>query len=302
MLRLEARAKINWTLDIIGVREDGYHLMDMLMSSVALADILELEAAVDLSLSVTGEYAAEANGKAGSMPPFRDNLIWRAANALQKATGCQMGAVMRLDKRIPVGAGMGGGSADAAAALIGLNRLWELSLPLADLRAIGLSLGADVPFALTGGLARVRGIGEEIEPLPFPTTHWIVGIQPCGGLSTPDIFCAFDSLPGERVLHPQTDTAQAAMLAGDMPMLFTAMGNVLEAVSLGKRPEMRIAIQDLIRHGAARAIMTGSGSVVYGIFEDETKARGAYDELRARWSRSFVTPTAADPVVLISGV
>jgi len=300
MLRLEARAKINWTLDIVGVREDGFHLMDMLMSSVALADTLELEAAADLSLSVTGEYAAETNGRADRIPPFHNNLTWRAACALQKATGCLRGAAMRLDKHIPVGAGMGGGSADAAAALIGLNRLWELSLPLADLRTIGLSLGADVPFALTGGLARVRGIGEWIEPLPLSISYWIVGIQPCGGLSTPEIFCGFDSLPEERILRPHTDKAQAALLMGDIPALSMAMGNVLEAVSLGKRPEMRRAVRALIRHGAARAMMTGSGSVVYGVFENEAKARNAYGELRAGWSRSFLTVTAADPVVFIN--
>lgn len=207
---------------------------------------------------------------------------------------------MRLNKRVPVGAGMGGGSADVAAALIGLNQLWELSLPMADLREIGLSLGADIPFALTGGLARVRGIGDEIEPLPFPISYWIAGIQPCGGLSTGDVFRAFDSLPGDWILRPQTEKAQAALLTGDIPTLAMAMGNVLEAVSLKRKPEMREAMLGLTRLGAARAIMTGSGSAVYGIFENETKARFAYSELRAEWAQSFVTHTVADPVVFLS--
>jgi 4-diphosphocytidyl-2-C-methyl-D-erythritol kinase len=291
MLRLTARAKINWTLDITGTRQDGYHLMDMLMSSVELSDTLELEPAGALSLAVS--FADEQGDRVGcsadaapregtnradapvsaAAPVQSDesNLVFKAARALQRAAGCDKGALMRLTKRIPVGGGMGGGSADAAAALLGLCKLWSLRLPTEELHKIALSLGADVPFMLTGGLARVQGIGERIEPLPPSAHRWLVLIQPCAGLSTPDIFKAYDALPDEDVLRPQTEAARQALLTGDLRGLARAMGNVMEPVSLMKRPEMQEALLALEGQGALRAMMTGSGSVVSGSITSQKK-------------------------------
>ena len=148
---IQAFAKINWSLDITGVREDGYHLMDMLMQPVSLADEISLAPAADLGIT-TGGY-----------PPCRadeTNLAWRAAAALKAASGYPGGASIHVHKSIPIGAGMGGGSSDAAGVLYGLNRLWNTGLSPEELERIGLSLGADVPFALRGGLTRTRGIGE----------------------------------------------------------------------------------------------------------------------------------------------
>ena len=161
---IRANAKINWTLDIVGVRADGYHLLDMLMQSISLHDTLTLEPAEDVTFSADG---------ATRVPQDESNLALRAALALRRHTGTERGATIHLHKRIPSGAGLGGGSADAAAVLHGLNALWELNLPMETLRQIGLTLGADVPFCLMGGLAHVRGIGEVIEPLPAPaSTIW----------------------------------------------------------------------------------------------------------------------------------
>lgn len=291
MLRLTARAKINWTLDIVGKRADGYHRMDMLMTSVELADTLLMERAETFSLRI-----AEDSAKAAPVLSDESNLVWKAAQALRRATGCEKGAAVRLLKRIPVGAGMGGGSADAAAALIGLCRLWELAVSPEKLLEIGLSIGADVPFLLTGGLARVRGIGESIERLPFPGSHWLVLTQPCEGLSTPEIFRAFDAFPSGRVLRPQTEKAKQALMAGDVHALAEAMGNVMEPISLIKRPEMGIAMQELKSLGALRAMMTGSGSVIYGVFEQEAGAHAAYECLRERWEKTYVTRTAEKSV------
>jgi len=136
-MRVKARAKINWTLDILGQREDGYHLMDMLMQSVSLADTITLTPASEVTIT-TGGYP--------KLPANERNLAYRAAIALQNATGCRKGAAIHVEKRIPVGAGMGGGSADAAGVLAGLNRLWGTGLNQQELEAIGLTLGADVPF------------------------------------------------------------------------------------------------------------------------------------------------------------
>ena len=191
MLCLAAYAKINWTLDILGARPDGYHLMDMLMQTVSMCDLLWMEEAEDLTLeAVPGGTEGARAPKAGdglSSDGVRydaSNLVYRAALLLRERCGVRRGARIRLAKRIPSGAGMGGGSADAAAALKGLNALWGLGLSHAELLSLGLELGADVPFLLTGGLARVGGIGERIRPLAPAPEVWLVLVQPCEGLST----------------------------------------------------------------------------------------------------------------------
>ena len=176
---VEARAKINWTLEIKGVRPDGYHLLDMLMQPVTLSDELTLIPAEGISLRCES---------GPGIPCDRRNLAWRAAEALRRETGCGLGVDILLRKRIPSGAGLGGGSADAAAVLLGLNRLWHLGLTRERLESIGLTLGADVPFCVRGGLTRVEGIGEKLESLgQVPPLHLVI-LQPCEGLSTAEIY------------------------------------------------------------------------------------------------------------------
>ncbi len=287
MLEIAARGKINWTLDIVGRRPDGYHLMDMLMSSVELHDTLYLEQGEGLSLELISQEKAAA-----PLPADEQNLVLKAARALQAATGSPKGAAMRLIKRVPVGAGMGGGSGDAAAALVGLQKLWGTALPKEQLLAIGVSLGADVPFALTGGFQRVQGIGEKLLPLPSLKPIWLVITQPCLGLSTPEIFRAFDSLPEEAIVRPDQAATQEALLGRDLAELTWAMGNVMQPVSIERRPLIQVAIQALEAAGAVRGMMTGSGSAVYGVFENEEKARIACEQLRGQWARTYVTQTA----------
>jgi 4-diphosphocytidyl-2-C-methyl-D-erythritol kinase len=206
---------------------------------------------------------------------------------------------MLLQKNIPSGAGMGGGSADAAAALKGLNELWNLGLSQQQLLYLGLKLGADVPFMLTGGLARVGGIGEIISPLiPAPEVH-LLFLQPCGGLSTPEVFKAYDSLDPARISRPDTDAAQAALLAGDLCALGRAMNNVLEGVSVQARPAIGEAARMLEEAGAVRGMMTGSGSVVYGVFATEESAENAAEAMRPialerGWGDVWVTHTLGE--------
>ena len=303
MLRIKARAKINWTLDILGQREDGYHLMDMLMQSVTLADLLTLESSDSLTLKTTmgrrgGSAVSSDEAAAEAVPCDERNLAYRAAVALQQYTGCSKGAVISLEKNIPSGAGMGGGSADAAAVLYGLNRLWQLNLTQEELLAIGLKLGADVPYMLTGGLARVGGIGEKISSLSPVPDAWLVLTQPCDGLSTKEIFTAYDSpAPSLCIRHPATDEAQAALLAGDLPRLAAAMNNVLEGISIAKRPAIAEAVRRMEAAGAIRSMMTGSGSVVYGIFAAEADARQAVKQLEADGLSCLITRTADTGIV-----
>ena len=286
MLCLKAPAKINWTLDILGTREDGYHLMDMLMQSVSLCDTLWLEEAdalmLESAMDATGAVHQADDKMASAEVTFDEkNLVYRAAKLLKDTCGVSKGARMKLHKMIPSGAGMGGGSADAAAALKGLNELWGLHLPMEELLRLGLKLGADVPFMLTGGLARVSGIGENIQPLsPAPIVH-LVMLQPCGGLSTKEVFSAFDALDPASLTRPDTDAAQRALLSGDLHALGKTMNNVLEDVSVPVRPAIAEAAGMLEKLGAVRGMMTGSGSVVYGVFETEGAAQKAARQLRS---------------------
>ena len=206
---------------------------------------------------------------------------------------------MRLRKAIPSGAGMGGGSADAAAALIGLNRLWNLNFSTAELERIGLTVGADVPFLVRGGLCRAEGIGEQLTSLTPAPECWLLLWQPCGGLSTGEIFTAFDHTPSERLARPQTLRARQALLTGDLPALAASMNNVLEGVSVEKRPELERALHRLEELGALRAMMTGSGSVVYGLFGSEQAANAALAGLKKENGFRAVTCTEAVGVEVI---
>lgn len=282
MLLAKAYAKINWTLDILGTLPNGYHEMDMLMTSVSVFDTLTLQESDTLSLAL---------GDAKRLPADERNLVLKAAKALRAVTGCARGAAMRLEKRIPVGAGMGGGSADAAAALVALTQLWRLDLSLPELCEIGLRIGADIPFLLTGGTARVGGVGQRITPLCCPKPFWLIAFQPCRGLSTPEVFSAFDSLPKNLIRRPRTDDAQAALLAGDEIALAGTLANALEAVSVQKRPEISQATAALQEAGALQALMTGSGSAVFGLFASQEAAQSALPSLWRRWPRATVLST-----------
>lgn len=163
-LKIQARAKINWTLDVVGTLPNGYHDLDMLMQSVTLCDQMTMEEAPQLTLYV------RAQGRS-FVPADGNNLVLKAAAALQAATGCTRGARITLKKYIPVAAGMGGGSSDAAAALVGLNRLWGLGLSPDKLEEIGLTVGADVPFCIRGGLQRAKGVGEKLTPLAMKSRY-----------------------------------------------------------------------------------------------------------------------------------
>lgn len=287
-MHVVARAKINWTLDIVGKREDGYHLMDMLMQPVELADELTLEKTENgLTLTVSGYPRVKAGP---------DNLALRAAQALQAQTGYRGGASIHLHKRIPVGAGLGGGSADAAGVLAGLNRLWETGLTQQELEALGLRLGADVPFCLRGGLQRAQGVGEKLTPMACGGLFWLVILQPCPGLSTREVFGRFRLDAREN--RPDTQAAVTALAAGDWRGLCRSLGNVLQGVSAELRPEIGEGIAALRAHGAAGAWMTGSGSAVFGLFTRAQVAREAQQELHQRWRSCFMTHTCQESVLL----
>ena len=286
---LEAYAKINWSLDITGVREDGYHLMDMIMQPVSLSDEISLTPAPSLSITT------------GGWPPSRadeTNLAYRAALALKEETGCPGGVRIHVEKHIPIGAGMGGGSTDAAAVLIGLNSLWGTSLSPEDLERIGLTLGADVPFFIRGGLTRTRGIGEKIENHDCRYNYWLVVIQPCPGLSTAQVFSLWHR--NAPVHRPDTEKALYALKTGDLMMLCSHLGNVLQPVSESLRPEIVRACDALSARGAVFAGMTGSGSAVFGVFRSSAAAGSAYRILSSDYRTIFLCHTQHDSVRIMS--
>ena len=289
-LKIQARAKINWTLDVVGVLPNGYHDLDMLMQSVTLCDQMTMEDADELSLFVRagGTY----------VPADESNLVLRAAKALRSHTGCTKGARITLRKYIPVAAGMGGGSSDAAAALKGLNVLWGLGLDDDTLEAIGLTIGADVPFCIRGGLQRAQGVGERLTPVAMKRPLYLVAFQPCRGLSTKEVFTSLheDGIRDED--RPDNETAQRALEHGDVRLLGRSLGNVLEPVSRRLRPDIDKAIRDIEAAGAVGARMTGSGSAVFGVFLHAGTCRKAAQELQKIYPACRMMRTAECGVVI----
>ena len=286
MLKVTARAKINFSLDILGTLADGYHRMDMLTGNIHLADELHITPHDALRLTVEGNPDISA----------KDNLVLRAADALREATGCTAGAAITLVKRIPHGAGMGGGSADAAGALLGLNQLWKTDVPQDALRRMAAKLGADVPFFITGGFARIGGFGEEIEPLPPLPDIPLVILQPCKPQPTSEVFTLYDTIV--KVSHPDTDIAQHALLQSDFNALAKAADNVLYQAVAPHLPQIGEAIAALDACGAAYAAMTGSGSAVFGMFPDASQAETAYRILRKRWKKCWLSAATAQSITM----
>jgi 4-diphosphocytidyl-2-C-methyl-D-erythritol kinase len=251
-----APAKLNLFLHITGRRADGYHLLQSAFMLLDWHDTLHFERRPD------GQLSREDLG-----PPLpADDLVLRAARALQQTSGCTQGAHIQVDKRLPAQAGMGGGSSDAASCLLALNRLWGLQLPLSALEKIGLSLGADVPFFLRGRNAWVEGIGETITPLALPAAHFVV-VKPARGLATKDIF-------SHPALKRDSDSATIAGFAAD-PFLFGH--NDLEQVARRICPDVEQALEWLGTQGL-RGRMTGSGSAVFALLPPGTLlARGPAD-------------------------
>ena len=281
---LKAFAKINWSIDITGVRPDGYHLMDMVMQPISLPDEIALSESPFLSISTDGYPLTRADDS---------NLAMRAASALRQYSGTERGAHIHVHKRIPMGAGLGGGSADAAAVLFGLNRIWDLNYPREELERIGLSLGADIPFFLHGGLTRTTGIGEMIEEHSCRSNYWLLVFQPCRGLSTGEIFSSFCF---DNIRHPDTAAVLNALESGDLGKLASCIGNVLEPFASLRRPEIREAVSSLLQNNACISSMTGSGSAVFGVFRSRSAAESAQKTLSRRWKHIHLCHTQSDSI------
>ena len=267
-ITVQAQAKINWALDILSRREDGYHEMDMLMQKIALSDEIRFETARWTTLTVNGHLIANA-GK---------NLIVRAANLLNEYMGEKRGVRITLSKRIPVRAGLGGGSADCAAALMALNDLWGFKLPAKTLKKLALSLGADVPYCMENDFCRVRGIGEDVQTLENAPKIPLVVACVSPGLSTQAVFSNFDEA-GDSLLNVPMEKLCGRLTAGDFRAADEISGNALERAAIRLLPAVADTMERMRACGSLYTRMSGSGSAVFGVFETADKAREAAQKI-----------------------
>ena len=269
-----APAKLNLSLDVVGTLPNGYHDLDMVMQTIDLYERLELRRSPYLNLRMPGSFV-----------PVKDkNTAVKAALAFFHYTGLLAGVDITIHKKVPLRAGMAGGSADAAGVLVGLNELYGARLSMSELCAIGAGIGADVPFALMGGTCRVRGVGDLIKPLPPCPDCWFVVVMPSVGISTPEAFQRYDEM-GSPV-HPDCEKQEAAVRADDLAGVCAAAGNALEHCSGANETPSICAL--LNENGALASLMTGSGAAVFGVFEQEEQARAAANALRGEYKQVYV--------------
>lgn len=269
-MRLRALAKINLGLDVIGKREDGYHEVRMIMQTIRIYDQMDMNPAKRPGIRLQTNLSY--------LPVNENNLVCKAAKMLMDEFQIDQGLDINLRKVIPVAAGMGGGSSDAAAAMVGVNRLFRLGLSSGDLMKRAVQIGADVPYCIMRGTALAEGIGEKLTPLPpAPKCYVLIG-KP--GISVSTKFVYGNLQLGQLDSHPDIDGMIAAIAKKDLYGMSEQMGNVLESVTIGQYPVIEKIKSHMKSCGAVNALMSGSGPTVFGLFDDKEKADYAYRRLR----------------------
>ena len=280
-MQVQANAKINLGLDILGVRQDGYHSIRTVMQALALHDILQMEPCSEPGILLSTDRP--------ELPADETNLVWRAAHILMRDHAPDAGIRIRLCKRIPMQAGLAGGSADAAAALKGVNAMLRLGLGEEDLLSYAAKLGADVPFCLRSGTALAEGIGEILTPLPAMPECAVLLCKPAEGISTA---LAYRELDREPVLkHPDIDGIMEGLWEGSLKKIAAKLENVFEPGAVRHIPLILTIRERMLGHHALSACMTGSGPTVFGIFPDAAGAGKCAQELRQIDGVGFVCVT-----------
>jgi 4-diphosphocytidyl-2-C-methyl-D-erythritol kinase len=269
-VRLRAYAKVNYALEVQGLREDGYHEIASVLQSISLADELEIER----SRSGFELFFEPEEVEVG---PLEENTVYKAWALLWEVSGHELPTRIRLHKKIPAGAGLGGGSADAAAVLVGMNELFDLGLDAENLRVVGARIGADVPFCLTGGTALGEGVGEVLTPLPAPPSHHLLVVKPEPGADTGEIYRGYDEYHAQS--KDSVEPVVAALRSGSLPALSGAVGNDLEPVTKDLVPEVAACKRQLLLAGALGSAMSGTGTAVYGIFASAQTAEAVEKQL-----------------------
>lgn len=269
----KARAKINLGLDVCGKLDNGYHIVKMIMQEVDLYDVISFRKREDpdIILSVeSDDYLGDITG----------NLIFRAAKLMKEYYSIRQGIEIHLEKRIPVAAGMAGGSTDAATTMIAMNEMFELGQTREQLMELAVSLGADIPFCILGGTALAEGIGEKLSSLPAPRQCVLLIAKPNIMVSTREVYERLDAK--EIKDHPDIDAMVQSLQTGDFDKLVGQMGNVLETVTIELHPVIQDIKDTMKACGAQNAMMSGSGPTVFGIFHNQETAGKAMQEIKNR--------------------
>jgi 4-diphosphocytidyl-2-C-methyl-D-erythritol kinase len=274
-IRLKAFAKVNYALDVVGVRPDGYHEIRTVMQSISLADEVTVE-------RIESGFELRVESENGEIGALEQNTAYLAWSLLRELCGRELPVRVTLRKNIPAGAGLGGGSSDGAAVLRGLNELFDLGFSAGELASVGEKIGADVPFCVTGGTALAEGIGEVLSDLPAPPDHRLLVLKPSRGADTGKVYRAYDAAH-----FPSVDSAErvlAALRSGDLAALAGALGNDLAPFTKNLLPEVEELEKRLLEAGALGASVTGSGSALFGLFGDEEAAGRAGEMVEASFA------------------
>lgn len=277
---LKAYAKINISLDVVGKREDGYHLLRMIMQNIELYDLIHVNRSKNgINISSNKPY----------IPTDERNLAYKAAKLFIDKYDIQGGADINIKKNIPVAAGLAGGSTDAAAVLKGMRDIYEINASDEELMELGLRIGADVPYCILGGTALCEGIGEKITPLKSFKNHILIVVKPPFGVSTKEVY---QSLDISRIYkHPETDELIEAIETDNLKAVCGGMKNILENVTLRKHTILKDIKNEMMRMGAVGAMMSGSGPTVFSFFDDMLRAQYCYDRFKTKYSEVFITRT-----------
>lgn len=270
-IRLKALAKINLGLDVTGCREDGYHLVRMIMQTIHLFDSVQMEKIAEPEIRLTTNIRF--------LPTDEHNIAYQAARLLMEEFKLNHGIRIDIKKCIPVSAGMAGGSTDAAAVLYGMNQMYELKLSHKQLAKRALTLGADVPYCLMRGTALAEGIGEKLTRLPAIPRCPVIIAKPGISVSTKWVYEMLSL--DEQTQHPDIDQLITDIKQQNLKDMALHMGNILENVTVKEYPVIARIKENLMEHGALNAMMSGSGPTVFALFEERSKAREAADALRA---------------------
>ena len=262
-MRLRALAKINLGLDVVGKRDDGYHEVRMIMQTIQMYDVLEIEKKKEPGIVLTTNIPY--------VPTDERNLVYKAAKMLMDEFKIKDGVNIYINKRIPIAGGMAGGSSDCATTLMGINQLFELGLSKEELMERGVKLGADVPYCVLGGTAIARGIGEVLTPLPAPADCHVIIAKPPVSVSTAYVYGHIKPL--EITKRPDIKAMAQSIKDGDLKKMASLIYNVMEDVTVVEYPIISEIKQVMLDNGALNSIMSGSGPTVFGLFDDKEKAQ-----------------------------
>jgi len=276
-----AYAKINLCLDVTGKRENGYHDVAMIMQSISVYDWIYMKRTHEVSITMSANL--------DYVPIDEKNLMVRAAKLMFQKYGLPGGLMMRLEKKIPVAAGLAGGSSDAAAVIRGINSIFKLNLTEQELCDLGAQLGADIPFCVHGGTQLAEGIGEKLTKLPSAPHFYVVLVKPSFSVSTPVVYQGYDQLT--EIEHPDIQKMIDGINNGNGKTVLDNLGNVLEEVTIPMHPIIEAIKKDLLAAGAEGAMMSGSGPTVFALFSGKKSAVEALKIIRKQYKRTFTRLT-----------